>query len=739
MNRFRKHNKVSRTDKESMKVSVAFIGFFAIVLSCAIIGQIVYLKTYKKDYWLEVAARYKRTNVEVPAKRGEILADNGEVLAASIPEYRLYFDFMSSEKKPKRREKDQNRRDSILRVNMDSICEGMHKIFPDIQPRRFKAHLLKGRKKKRMNWSLYKRRVTYLEYLRVKQLPVFRLSAYRGGFHVDKYESRKNPYGKLAKRTIGDLYGAKDSARYGLELYCDSVLRGKPGVSHRERVFNKFLYVTDKMPQHGLDVQTTLNVTMQDICEQVLKRSLEAIQARDIGDVNFGVVILMDVATGDVKAMTSQCRVGDGSFHETQNRAVSTLQEPGSVFKPMSFLVAMNDGYLNINDEIDTKNGINEMYGRKMRDFNWWSGGFGVLKARQCIQKSSNVGVSGFIDRFYSDNPARFIDGIKATGVADDLHLPIPGYAVPRIKDPREKKRYWAKTDLPWMSIGYVTQIPPISTLAFYNGIANGGKMMRPRFIKAYLKDNEVVEEFPPIVQRERMASPQAVKDVATCLREVVTLGVGKKAGSKYVSVAGKTGTAQVWVKSGRTRRYFVSFAGFFPYEHPRYSMIVCIDKEGVAGGNSMCGPIFREVAERVMALNHRQNYSASCDTTKMFYPQVDAGNLAAAAAVLSDLGVPHSYAEVKVKDKVWGNAQTEANGVLLHPVVTLRNEMPNVLNNGLRDAIFRLEQLGLKVSVKGAGKVVEQSIAPGEPIKAGDEVELRLAVLNDKKRRGGN
>ena len=716
-------------DFPGKKIMPRFFGIaILIALVCAlVIGKAVYIMTVERDFWLDVSERFQKDNVPIPPKRGNILADNGEVLAASIPEYRIYMDFMSGERDTARVEKDQRRRDSILNVSLDSICNGLHEIFPDVEPDKMRKHILEGREKKSKNWLIYPKRITYIQYQEVKKLPLFRLSAYSGGFHVEKTDTRKNPYGKLAVRTVGDLYKGKDSARSGIELGFDSILRGKPGVSHRQKIFNKYLTIIDKPAQDGYDVQTTLNVTMQDICEKALGDKLRELQDEKSGDVEFGVCVLMEVATGDVKAIVSLSRMNDGSFQEIQNKAISNLMEPGSVFKPMSFLVAFNDGYLGMDDQVNTGCGVVTMHKRTMRDHNWRNGGYGTLTARQCIQKSSNVGVSTFIDRFYGSNPQKFVDGILATGVADDLEIPIPGYARPQIKRPSNPS--WAKTDLPWMSIGYVTQIPPISTLTFYNGIANNGRMMRPRFVKAVLRNGEVMKTYDPVVVREHMAGSQAVKNIQTCLREVVTLGVGKKAGSKLVHTAGKTGTAQVWSSAGRTNGYLVSFAGYFPFENPKYSCIVCINKSGTASGGLHCGPVFRKVAETVMAQQRLNSYTTVSDSVNVKQPVVCSGNVAASARVLKNLNINFTDNADAKSLTVWGTSETNSSGITFRRSTMEHEKMPDLSGYGLRDALFCLEQMGLKVRSFGMGRVRKQSIKAGQKYKKGDTVVLTLGI----------
>lgn len=706
----------------------AFVASLLVVACLSVLGKAVWIMTVDKSFWMRVGERYVKENYPVAPTRGNILASGGEVLAASLPEYKMFMDFMSWEKDDGRREKDQLRRDSILNHAADSIVNGMHEIFPDINPADLKKHLFEGRKAKSHHWPLYAKRISYIQLCQVKKLPLFRLSANSGGFHTEVIHTRVNPYGKMATRTIGDLYKGKDSARTGIELTFDSILRGKPGIAHRQKVLNHYLSIIDKPAENGCDVMTTLDVGMQDICEKALGDQLKEIEAIS------GVCILMEVATGDIKAMTSLRRLEDGSYQEINADAVKNLYEPGSVFKPMSFLVGMDDGYIHMTDKVDVGCGIKEMYGRKMRDANWRSGGSGVQTVPQILQKSLNVGVSTLIDRYYHDNPRKFVEGIYRIGVAEDLKIPIPGYAKPRIRMPKEDGSNWSKTALPWMSIGYETQIPPISTLNFYNGIANNGKMLRPRLVKAILREGEVVKEYPVEVLREQMAKPAAVKDIQECLESVVAIGSGKKARSNMFSVSGKTGTAQIWTKNGFSAQYLVSFAGYFPSEKPLYSCIVCIQKNAPASGGTHSAPVFKRVAETVMAQRRSSDYTAARDTVHSRMPVAYNGNLNATTSVLEQFGISHSAPDGLGEGNVtWGTCHaTDKNLILSKSVLQNDSTVPDVRGYGLRDALFRLEKAGLKVTARGIGSVSKQSLAPGTPLKWGESIEIQLGDVEN-------
>lgn len=699
------------------------------LVGASVLAKAVYTMTIDRDWWIEMSKLQTKQDRKLPAKRGNILAADGQVLAASLPQYRLYIDFMTSERDSAQRVKDQHRRDTTLTNNLDSICAGMHRIFPDIDPVKLRRHLLAGRKAESRCWPVYvdsvtslplkkkeNRQISYVDYSEVRKLPLFSLRSSLNGIVINM---RKRPFGQLAVRTIGEF---KDTARYGLELSFDSILAGKPGRYHFEKVRNRRVEVVDQPAEDGCDIVTTLDVSMQEICEKALADKLAEIEAPQ------GICILMEVATGDIKAMTSLMRYADGKYYEDHAAAVTDLYEPGSVFKPQSFLVAFDDGLLKMNEYVDTHGGIHAFGSRKMRDHNWRSGGYKMpLDVPHIIGNSSNVGVSVLIDRYYQDQPRKFVDGLYRVGSAEDLRIPLPGYQKPRIRRPGEGA-YWSRTTLPWMSIGYETQVAPINTLNFYNGIANNGKLLRPRLVKAVMRGSEVVKEYPVEVLRENMAKPEAVANIRKCLETVTTDGVGKAANSKSFSVAGKTGTAQIWTGGGRTSEYFITFAGYFPADKPLYSCIVCIRKPAPASGGGMCGPVFRRVAESVMAQKTVADYSQVRDTTHSPVPARCNGDMAVAARLFTRYGISADGAPASsAAGKVWGKASARGSRMAVEVSGMQDGVMPDVGGYGLRDAVRCLEGLGLKVRTRGAGTVREQSIAAGTKFRKGAVVTLRL------------
>ena len=712
-------------DRKKIIPRYKIIGYLMVLLGIMIVGKALYTATVKRDYWMKVADRLKRDSVDVKPVRGNILSCDGRLMASSLPEYKLYMDFKAGGAE----------KDSLWNEKVDSICEGLHDIFPEKSAAEFKRDLEEGHKQMSQNWPIWKKRVKYDIYTEVKKLPVFNLRPYTGGFHVEAFNARQRPFGSLAQRTVGDMFGAKDTARCGLELSFDSILRGKSGIVQRKKVMNKYLSITERPPIDGADIVTTIDVGMQDLAERALIDELKLING------NVGVAIVMEVQTGDVKANVNMTKCEDGEYREVKNDAVSDLLEPGSVFKTASIMVALDDGVVDTNYHVETFGGIMDMHGAKMRDHNWHRGGYGRLSLPQTLEYSSNIGVSRIIDEHYGKHPEKFVEGIHRLGLAEDLRIPLVGSSPARIRMPKMDKTgkhwaNWSKTALAWMSIGYETQVPPISTLTFYNAIANNGKMMRPRFVKQVVKNGEVLMEFPPEVIREKICKEKTLKEIQTILYHVVSQGLGKKAGSPSFKVAGKTGTAQIskgagGYKSGQMN-YLLSFAGYFPADAPRYSCIVCIQKSGLpASGGGMSGVVFHHISEGIMAQDLKLSVADARDSLSVLLPDVKNGNIIAADYVLSRLGVKTnenwsgSYAN---GNPIWGTTSHQNNQVKLTKVENVQaGLMPDVTGMGARDAVYLLESKEVKVRIEGRGKVVSQSLPAGHQIKKGEVCSLKL------------
>ena len=409
------------------------------------------------------------------------------------------------------------------------------------------------------------------------------------------------------------------------------------------------------------------------------------------------------------------------------------MMEPGSTFKTASIMVALEDGYITPDQLVDTKNGVYMMHGRPMKDHNWTRGGYGVIDITKVLMVSSNIGVSRVIDENYQNQPEKFVEGLYKLGLATPLNLDIPGAAhKPNIRKPT--KENWYKTALPWMSIGYETQVPPMNTLTFYNAIANNGIMVKPKFVKSIVKDGQVIEEIPTEVLNPAIASPKTIEQIQTILEKVVSEGLGKPAGSKQFHVSGKTGTAQVSKGSGGykngTMQYLVSFCGYFPSEAPKYSCIVAIQKSGLpASGGLMAGSVFSEIAERVYAKHLAQDLKEAKDSTAILTPDVKHGNMASAQYILDAIDIETVTTERYDKNKPsWGNVTHNPNqNITLASNEVSDKKVPRVIGMGAKDAVYLLESLGLRVYLSGMGKVKSQSIPPGNTLQKGKTIQLKL------------
>lgn len=686
-----------KPDKNNSIGRFRIIFFGICLLGIYIISSALYTMLTKQDYWSEVSKLFIRHNIVIPATRGNIYDCKGRLMAGSVPEYRIYMDYVVIDRDSAARHKAQQWRDSVFMATLDTISEGLAKIFPDKKnshkenTKWFRNRLLEGKKRKSHAWRIYPRNASYIQYKECKELPLFKETSYKGGFYTETIMQRKHPYGSLASRTLGSLRADSNAAKNGLELSYDSILRGKDGISHSMKVRNKRVRIIDVEAENGHDLMTTIDVDIQDMAEKALVSKLKEPSVNGL----LGMAIVMEVSTGEVKAIVNMHRGKDGNYYEMKNSAISDLMEPGSTFKTASMMLALEEGKATLNTKVDCNRGIYPMHGRQMKDHNWHRGGYGLLTFSQILEYSSNIGVSRIIDEAYRDNPQAYVDGLRKMGIGIPLDLPFVGKGEPVIPQPNSKRRYWSKSDLPWMSIGYVTQQPVISTLTFYNGIANGGKLIKPKFIKAELANGQIIREFPTEVLIDEMCKPSTLKDIQFCLNNVVKIGLGKQAGNggKLFEVSGKTGTAQV--ASGKrgyhsgTRRYMVSFCGYFPSETPKYSCIVCIVKDGLpASGGGQCGPVFSQISQFIMAQSFKRDASQLADSLSVFTP------------------------ESKI-------TRTSDNDNI--------NIVPDVSGMGAKDAVFVLKKRGLEVSIHGTGAVKSQSIASGTTVTKGQKIILTL------------
>ena len=716
-------------------LSYAIIVLFFLALAGYIVYSTIKTAFIDKDAWLEIARKAeesKRPDVTSYPNRGNIYSSDDRLMATSFPRYEVYMDFRwnsfdDATFNGKIRSGKKVTEESLAfaeRNSVDSLAFALSKKFGG-SPKAIKENLLRAKQSKKARFPIHSGRITYTDLKEVKKFPFFRIGNFPSGLVVEEFVERRHPFGTLASRTIGHVYAVLDTAtgltraRNGLELQYDTLLRGKTGISAQRRIGGATRVQPIIPAEDGVDVYTTIDVNLQDIVERSLLKELRRTEAQS------GTVALMEVKTGEIKAITNMARNSRGGYDETMNFAVSDLSEPGSTFKTVSVMIALDDGLCTADEIVDTGEGVFK-YANASPITDHRRGGFGKISVAQSIWHSSNIGVAKVILREYEHQPEKYIKGLERVGILENMNLEIPGYGTPRIRRPGD--RLWSKSDLMTMSYGYASQIPPISTLAFYNAIANNGKMVKPMFTRKIMKKGEVVQSFSTEVVRESICSKSTLKMIQKMLVGVIDSGTGRMAKSDVISIAGKTGTARL--VEGRTYQggHQVSFAGYFPAENPMYSCIAVIRRPSSAfppSGGLMAGVVTKEIAERVYANQmHLDIRNVRMDSSAVLVPVPKAGDLAAIRQVLNKLDIDFSKDDVHSS---WVSGSVSGDEVVLKDKTIRKGLVPSVVGMGAKDAVYLLEDLGLKVNLSGMGRVVKQSMNPGDEIARGQTIGLVL------------
>lgn len=679
---------------------------FVMVTACfvAVAVKMFIIQTVQRDELLELD---KQTpNREIVATRGNIYSCDGKLMASTVPFYRVYMDTQTEYLKANGGQH--------LRQEIDSLAWCLSHKFGDRTPAEYKrmimqAHQSKSAKARRL--PLYAKQISYNDLKELQTFPLFRKGQMRGGLISEKYVRRIKPFGSLASRTIGNIYGqAEKGGASGLELAYDSVLRGRPGLGQYQHLGSYATYVPIIEPEEGLDITTTIDIEIQDIAESAFVEQLKRFSAEQ------GCVAVMEVATGELKACVNMNRVSPGVYAETDDMLFYSRPEPGSTFKTMAMMVALENNIVKPEDKINTGDGEWMMYGRKMTD----SHANGVLTMTEVFAKSSNIGMSRVIDDYYKDKPGDFVDALYKMGVGKPLELDLVKTPLPDVRHPNDAGVRWSKTTLPWMAIGYETGISPIYTLAFYNAIANNGKYVKPMLVKSIGQNGRVFETFKTETVNSKICSSHTLRDIRMMLRAVVTDGTARRANSSFVALAGKTGTAQIEYWKNAPVRHQITFCGYFPADNPKYSLIVVMRKPvEPADAGTMCGPVARQIAERIYSQTERQHLSTATPCGAV--PAVKCGMTAPVTETLDELDLDWSGGAA-----AWSKPKGN-DPLTLTPLQVSERVVPNVVGMGAKDAVFLMEQAGLYVQLYGRGSVVQQSIEAGTAAHRGQTIVLEL------------
>jgi cell division protein FtsI (penicillin-binding protein 3) len=686
---------------------------FFVVLALWIVAELILLKVFNVNDWKDKARKVESSNAIVEATRGDILDEKGRKLACSVPNYRLYMDMLA-----------EGLTNDVFNRNVDSLSICLSRFFRDKSPSAYKRNLRIARQQGRRYYMINSRRISFTELQKVNNFPLLRMGRNKSGFVPEQYDQRKLPFGSLASRTIGKLYGeSSKGGMVGLERAYDEQLRGTNGLSSMKRISGRWIPEVIVAPVDGLDLVTHLDIAIQDVAEHALRKQLIR------QDAHHGVAILMEVKTGGIKAIVNLHRQGKGVYVEDHfNYAIGENAEPGSTFKLFTIMAALEDGEIELTDSIDTGKGAYKFYDRTMRDSQ--QGGYGWLSVQEVFEKSSNIGISRLIDEHYKSNPEDFVDELYSMEINKPLEIEIKGEGDPVIKYPGDET--WSGVTLPWMSIGYEVQMSPLHTLAFYNAVANKGKLVRPQFAKGLSRNGKMVDHFSPEVLNSSICSRSTISKVHQLLLGVVENGTANNLRNDRYSIAGKTGTAQVakgktGYKSGGVE-YQASFVGYFPADKPRYSCIVVVNapSNSIYYGNIVAGSVFREIADRVFASDFKMNKQEkpSEDLIKGVYPFSKGGTYDDLMTIYDELDFDVEENDVNGE---WVSARANEEGIGLKQKPLPKGVVPAVIGMGARDAVSILENLGLNVHIQGVGKVVGQSLKAGSGYRSGNTIFLKL------------
>ena len=662
------------TTKKHIINRTYIVSILILVLAISIVVKLINIQFVKGDYYIGLSEENNIKNIIIPANRGSVYSSGGKLLATSVPKYDIRFDALAPT-------------DKNFNENLTKLSNSLSVFYN--KPANYYMKLLKNARDSKNRYLLIARNLGYNDHVKIKNFPLLKLGSFKGGLIIEQKTKRDYPMGGVAQRTIG--YERKDDqgniTRPGIDgAFGSKYLQGVDGKRLSQKIgkgqwkpiedFNQI------EPQDGLDIYTTIDVKIQDVAHFALLEQLEKFKA------DHGSVVVMEVSTGEVKAISNLGRTSVGTYYEKLNYAVGESHEPGSTFKLMGMVAALEDKVVDTSDVIDTERGVLSFYGRNVRDSK--RGGYGKISVAKAFEVSSNTAMVKLVNDNYKDNPEKFIDRLYSMGLNNTLDLPILGEGIPKITHPSDKKN-WDGLDLPWMAFGYGVSITPLQTLAFYNAIANDGVMLKPRFLKEVKDFDKTIEVFNKEVINPSVCSKETARKVQKMMQNVVEKkhGTAHNIYSPSFSMAGKTGTCQTeyWKESGL---YISSFAGYFPAENPKYSCIVVIHKpEKKIGyyGNVVAAPVFKKIAQKIY----------------------------------SETAIEDRLKEIEI-------SELESKNDIYISLDKDRSLMPNVTKLNLSDAIALLENLGLVVEVSGNGNKINQSVKSGSKINKNQKVILKLS-----------
>lgn len=699
---------------------IYLVYLFVFLLAALIIGRVAKIQFSEGDFWRQRAAELTVKEVNIEAVRGNIFDINGQLLATSLPYYEIAVDLNTDAIT-----------DEVFDANVDSLAYALANLFGDKNKAQYKRELVHAKVSGDRYHTLYND-ASYKQLQKLKTFPLFRKGRNKGGLICTQKGKREYPFKFLALRTIGSY--RENAKPVGLEGAFNKQLTGIGGTRLVRRIAGGVEMPVngenEVEPEDGCDIVSTIDINIQDVAENALYDQLKKHQA------GWGCVVLMEVATGEIRAIANLARVDSADYRESFNYAIGHSTEPGSTFKLVSLMAAMEDGFIDLDDTINTGNGVWRFLKQEVKDSH--QGGLGKLTVKQVFEKSSNVGTAKLIYKHYSDDPQKFIDRLFKMGINLEPQLDIAGSGRARIKTTKSKE--WSKYSLPWMAWGYELTLTPLQILTFYNAVANEGTMMKPRFVREVRKQGKALKAFEPEVIHQRIASASTIKSAREMMEGVVEEGTATNLSNADYKIAGKTGTAQIAGRGGYGNKkgnwnvtYQASFVGYFPADNPKYSCIVVVNapSQGVYYGNAVAGPIFKEISDKVYSTLldiHSEVKEVQAVSSKV--PGIKGGSRKDIQTICSDLNIlantNASSAEYINVVPLSDSSITVGENNITQALA--RQTMPNVLGMGLKDALYLLENAGIRVKVSGKGTIRKQSVLPGTKFSRGTELTLELS-----------
>ena len=692
-----------------------YLSFILIVLVCIlIIGKAFYIQQVQGKYWRSLSDSLHQRIIEIPAARGTIYSEDGQMLSTNIPQFDIYIDFRVSPLHEKS--------GVLFRTHIDSLSMSLAALFKDKSTEKYKEELTKAFEASVGNYELRKK-ISYREYLQLVKFPLFKLGRYKSGMIAEEKNIRLNPYENIGYRTIGL---ARDENKVGLEKSYDTVLNGRNGRQLVRAIAGGVTVPVQEgefeiAPETGKDIVSTIDVFIQEVTEKALMNMMVKNEAQT------GVAIVMEVKTGKIKAIANLGKVGEGKYTEDLNYAI-TPTEPGSTFKLVTLLSALEDGKVNLNSRVNLEGGVWKVSGQTVYDSEK-HGKFDV-SVLEAFEESSNVGMAKIAMTHYSNNVNEYFKHLTKLRLDSTSGLDLVGERQPRLVKPGS--RLWGPTTLPWMAFGYNIEITPLQTLNLYNSIANNGVMMRPYLVNSIQEEGKIIKSISPKVYNAQLCKPTTVRDLRIALEGVCINGTGKLLfKNSLYKVAGKTGTALVanGNKGYDEGIYQSSFAGYFPADNPQYTVVVIIKNKPHAAsfyGASVAGPVFKEIADRLYSTYIQNKLDIApvfaVKDSSLFNYSVSKISL---QTITKQLSIP--YQDSSLASNNW--IQLEGKGKNLKAATQIISDttMPNMTGMKLQDALWLCEKKGLLVKCVGKGKVVKQSIAQGEVIIKGQQIQIDL------------